>query len=187
MKSILTRNEALRSMRDSVSKPETVNHMLAAEAVMRALARRFGEDEEEWGLAGLLHDIDVEIIESEPNAHGKLGADLACDLGASKAVCRAIMCHNEQLGLRCENRMEKALFCADPITGLITASALVRPDKKLTGLTAASVLKRFNEKRFAAAVKREQISACADLGLELKDFVALALDAMKGISNHLEL
>ncbi|MCX5998250.1 MAG: phosphohydrolase, partial [Chloroflexi bacterium] len=118
------------------------------------------ENEEEWGAVGLIHDIDVELTEEDPSSHSKLGADLARDLGASRTMCDAILRHNEAHGIPCETLMSKALFCADPLTGLITAAALVRPDKKLDRITAESVMKRFKEKRFAAGAKRENIATC---------------------------
>jgi len=187
MKSNLGRREALSAVKENVAKGYVVNHMLATEAIMRALAKRFGEDEEEWGLTGLLHDIDVEVTEGEPQAHSKLGADIAEELGASRAVCHAILCHNERHGVPCQTRLEKALFCTDPLTGLITAAALVRPDRKLDGLTPDSLMKRFKEKRFAAGATREHIAQCQDIGLELEEFIALGLDAMKGIAPDLGL
>jgi len=183
----MDRKEALNSVRENVGNRNLVKHMLATEAVMRALAQRLDEDEEEWGLTGLLHDIDVELTEGDMKAHSKLGADLARELGASQAMARAILCHNQAHGVPCESRLDRALFCVDPLTGLITAAALVRPDKKLAGLTTKSVLKRFRESRFAAAVDREQISSCGELGLELNEFVELGLKAMQDISVTLEL
>jgi len=161
--------------------------MLATEAIMRALARRLGEDEEEWGLTGLLHDIDVELTGGDMSSHSKLGADLAKELGASEAMAHAILCHNEAHGVPRETKLDKALFCVDPLTGLITAAALVRPNKKLAGLEAKSVLKRFKEKSFAAGASREQISLCSEIGLELGEFVELGLKAMQEISSDLGL
>jgi putative nucleotidyltransferase with HDIG domain len=183
----MERKEALNSIRENVGNQNLVKHMLAAEAVMRALAQRLGEDEEEWGLTGLLHDIDVELTEGDMKAHSKLGADLARELGASEAMSHAILCHNQAHGVPCDSRLDKALFCVDPLTGLITAAALVRPDKKLAGLTAKSVLKRFKENRFAAAVDREQILSCGELGLALDEFIELGLKAMQDIAADLGL
>jgi putative nucleotidyltransferase with HDIG domain len=154
---------------------------------MRALARRFGEDEEEWGLAGLLHDIDMELTEGDMNTHSRLGADLARELGASEAAAHAILCHNQAHGIPLETKLDKALYCADPLTGLITAAALVRQDKKLAGVEATSVKKRFKEKSFAAGASREQISQCSEIGLELDQFLELGLEAMKGIATSLGL
>jgi putative nucleotidyltransferase with HDIG domain len=183
----MTREEALNSVRENVENQNTVKHMLATEAIMRALSKRFGEDEEEWGLAGLLHDIDVELTEGDMSSHGKLGADLVREMGASEAVCRAILAHNETLGVPRESMLDKALFCADPLTGLITAAALVRPDKKLGSVEPKSVRKRFKEKSFAAGASRENISSCSELGLELDEFMELGLRAMQGIAGDLGL
>lgn len=183
----MNRQEALESVRANVENGNLVKHMLATEAIMRALARRMGGDENEWGLAGLLHDIDVELTEGDMTSHSKLGADLARDMGASEAIANAILCHNETHGVVPETPMEKALICADPLTGLITAAVLVRPDKKINGLEASSVRKRFKEKSFAAGANREQIARCADIGFELDEFIAIGLEAMKGIAPQLGL
>ena len=183
----MTREEALNSIKANVENGNLVKHMLATEAIMRALARRLGEDEEEWGLTGLLHDIDMELTGEDMNVHSKLGADLAKELGTSEAVAHAILCHNPTHGIPRETRLDKALFCVDPLTGLIIAAVLVRPDKKLAGLEAKSVRKRFKEKSFAAGANREQISLCSELGLELDEFIELGVEAMKGIAANLGL
>ena len=183
----MTREEALDSIKANVENENLIKHMLATEAIMRALARRLGEDEEEWGLTGLLHDIDMELTEGDMNIHSKLGADLARELGASEAMAHAILCHNEMHGIPRETKLDKALFCADPLTGLITAATLVRPDKKLAGLEVKSVIKKFKQKSFAAGVDREQISLCSEIGLELDEFIQLGVEAMKGIAADLGL
>jgi len=183
----MTRDEALDSVKANVENKNTIKHMLATEAIMRALAKRLGEDEEEWGLTGLLHDIDMELTEGDMSTHSKLGADLVRELGASEAMANAILCHNEAHGIPRETELDKALFCADPLTGLIIAAALVRPDKKLAGVEAKSVRKRFKEKSFAAGANREQISECTELGLELDEFLELGLKALKGIADDLGL
>ncbi len=183
----MNREEALDSVKANVENENLVKHMLATEAIMRALARRLGEEREEWGLTGLLHDIDVELTEGDMKSHSKLGADLTREMGASEATTHAILCHNEGPGIPLETKLDKALFCADPLTGLITAAALVRPDKKLAGVEAKSVKKRFKEKSFAAGASREQIASCSELGLELDEFIELGLKAMKGIAAGLGL
>ncbi|RLC70872.1 MAG: phosphohydrolase [Chloroflexi bacterium] len=183
----MDRTEVLTSVRTNVENENLVKHMLAVEAIMRALARRLGEDEEEWGLTGLLHDIDVELTGGNPNVHGKLGADVARELGASEQMCHAILCHNPAHGVPRESLLDKALFCTDHLTGLITAAALVRPDKKLAGLTVDSLRKRFKEKRFAAGANREQIASCQEIGLGLEEFLALGLEAMQSIAPELGL
>lgn len=183
----MTREEALDSVKANVENVNLVKHMLATESIMEVLARRLGEDEDEWGLTGLLHDIDVELTEGDMSNHSKLGADLVRAMGASEAVVHAILCHNEEHGVPRETKLDRALFCADPLTGLITAAALVRPDKKLAGVEARSVRKRFKEKSFAAGASREQMASCSELGLELDEFIELGLKAMKGIAKELAL
>lgn len=183
----MDREEALDSVKANVENENSVKHMLATEAIMQALARRLGEDEEEWGLTGLLHDIDMELTEGDMTNHSKLGADLVREMGASEAMAHAVLCHNEAHGIPLETKLDKALFCTDPLTGLIVAAALVRPDKKLAGVEARSVKKRFKEKSFAAGANREQIASCSELGLELDEFIDLGLKAMQGIAAELGL
>jgi len=183
----VTREEALDSIQANIENENTIKHMLATEAIMRALARRLDEDEEEWGLTGLLHDIDMELTEGDMATHSKLGADLARELGASEAMANAILCHNQTHGIPLETKLDKALFCVDPLTGLIIATALVRPDKKLARVEVRSVRKRFKEKSFAAGANREQIAQCTDIGLELDQFIELGLEAMKEIAPDLGL
>jgi len=180
------RDTILESVYENVRDKNMVKHMLATEAIMRAVARRLGEDEEEWGLTGLVHDIDVELVKHDMSTHSRLGADIAQELGASASVTHAVLCHNEAHDVPRETRLDRALFCADPLSGLITAAALIRPDK-LTGLTTKSVLKRFREKSFAAGVNRDQVALCSEIGLELEEFVTLGIEAMQGIASDLDL
>ena len=183
----MNRKEAFDSIEANVENRNLIKHMLATEAIMRALAKKFSEDKEEWGLAGLLHDIDVELTEGDMANHSKLGADLVREMGVSKTVVQAVLCHNEAHGITCETKLDKALYCTDPLTGLITAAALVHPDRKLAGVEVKSVRKRFREKSFAAGVRREQIAGCSELGLELDEFIEMGLKAMKGIAKELGL
>ena len=183
----MTREEALDSIKTNVENENLIKHMLATEAIMRTLAKHLGEDEEEWGLAGLLHDIDVELTQGDMHTHSKLGADLARELGANEAVVHAILCHNEAHGTPRETKLDKALFCVDPLTGLITAAALVRPDKKLASLEAKSVIKKFKQKGFAAGANRQQITQCSELGFEFDQFIDLGLMAMQAIAADLGL
>ncbi|MCJ7604419.1 MAG: HDIG domain-containing protein [Dehalococcoidales bacterium] len=183
----MDRQEAMESIQANVENQNLVKHMLATEAIMRALARKMEEDENEWGLAGLLHDIDVELTNGDMNTHGRLGADLVRDLGASEAIANAVLCHNDAHGVAPETSLEKALFCTDPLTGLITAVALVRPDKKLASVEVKSVTKRMKEARFAAGANRDNIRRCSEIGLELDEFVGIGLEAMKGIADDLGL
>jgi len=183
----MKREEALNSIKDKVKTENSVKHMLAAEAIMRALAKRLGEDEEEWGLAGLLHDIDLELYGGDMTVHSRMGSDMVRALGVSEVIVQAILRHNETHGLPRETRMDKALFCADPVTGLITATALVMPDKKLASVQANSVRKRFKAKGFAAGANRENIAKCSELDIELDEFIEIGLKAMQGIAPELGL
>jgi len=183
----MDREEVLDSVRDNVADENLIKHMVATEAIMRALARRFDQDEEKWGLTGLMHDIDVELTENDMNTHSKLGADLARELGASTDMRQAILCHNEAHGIPCDTLLSQALFCSDPLTGLITAAALVRPDKSLQGITVESLKKRYKEKRFAAGANRENIATCQETGVELDEFLSIGLEAMKEIAPDLGL
>ena len=183
----MNREEALAAVRQNIKNENLIRHMLATEAIMRLLAKRFGENEEEWGLAGLLHDIDLEIIGDDMNVHSQRSAEMAKQLGASDAICHAILCHNEVHGEPFRTMMDKALFCTDPLTGLITAAALVRPEKKLGFVEVKSIRKRFKEKSFAAGANREQIAKCSEISLELDDFIALGLEAMKSVAESLGL
>ncbi len=183
----MDREEALDAIRANVENENLVKHMLAAEAIMRALAKHLGEDEEVWGLTGLWHDIDVELTRGDMKTHSKLGADMARDLGASPEITHAILCHNGVHGAPFENRLDRAMYCADPLTGLITAVALVYPGKKIAGVETDSVLRRFRQPKFAAGANREQIMVCRELGLELDQFVKIGLEAMQSVAEELGL
>lgn len=155
---------------------------------MKALARRFNEDEEKWGLAGLLHDIDYEKVKDDLSQHSLVGAKILEDLGLDKDICQAVKVHNEAHGIAPETLMEKALFAADPLTGLIVAAALVLPSKKIKDLTADNVLNRFKEKAFARGASREIIGKCEELlGLGLEEFTKIGLGAIQEIDSDLGL
>lgn len=182
----MKRAEVLNSIKANIQDKNTLKHMLATEAIMKALAKKLGENEKEWGLTGLIHDIDMELVGGDLNTHSKLGADIARELGATDEIAHAVLCHNEAHGVLRETKLDKALFCVDPLTGLITACALVRPDK-LSGLTTKSVMKHFRQPKFAAGANREQIALCSELDLELQEFIALGIKAMQGIASELGL
>jgi putative nucleotidyltransferase with HDIG domain len=183
----MEREIALAAIERSVANRNLIAHMLATEAIMRALAVRFGEDADVWGVTGLLHDIDVETTEGDMQRHAKEGAEMARELGASEAQAAAILKHNETHGLPRETLLEKALYCADPLSGLITAAALIRPEKQLANVELKSVRKRFKERSFAAGANREQIALCSEIDLELDDFLEIGLAAMKQVAPELGL
>lgn len=164
-----------------------VKHCLASEAVMRSLAKKLGRDANEWGIAGLLHDIDVEITHADPLVHGPYAANLLKDKISDEAL-DAIVMHNEMAtGKERTTEFQHALAAGETITGLITATTLVYPDKKLAGVKPSSVTKRMNQKAFAASVKRENILECEKIGIPLGEFAELAVAAMREISDQLGL
>lgn len=183
----MTRDEALELVREQVKNKNLVKHMLAVEAVMARLAEHFGEDKNLWSLTGLLHDIDYDKTVNQPEQHGLLGARLLEEKGFPGEMVQAVKAHNEALGTPRTSRMDRALYAADPVTGLLVAAALVHPDKKLASIDVDFVLKRFKEKSFARGANREQIESCRELGLPLEKFIALSLEAMQGIAGELNL
>jgi putative nucleotidyltransferase with HDIG domain len=183
----MDRNQAVRVMEENVRNANLRKHILAVEAVMRCLARRFGEDEERWGLAGLLHDLDYEVTKDDPDRHSLVGAEMCERLGVEPEVVDAVRAHNERHGLPRETALAKALHFADPVTGLVVAAALINPEKKLAAIDASFVMKRFGEKAFARGANREVIKRCAELGLELEEFVGLAVEAMTAVAADLGL
>jgi len=181
----MIRQEALELMQKNVANHNLQKHCLAVEAVMQALARHFEDDAEAWGLTGLLHDIDYDQTKDDPARHSLVGGNMLADLGVSSDIVAAVKAHNDRHGLPRETRMEKALYCTDPVTGLVVAGALILPDKKLAALNVEFLLNRFHEKSFARGARRETILACSELDLPLGEFLGVSLKAMQGISDEL--
>ncbi|MDI6711520.1 MAG: HDIG domain-containing protein [Thermoanaerobacterales bacterium] len=183
----MQREEALKLLRENLKNKNLFNHSLAVEAVMRRLAEHFGEDPERWGLAGLLHDIDYERTKDDPDRHSIEGAVMLEEAGLPDDIVYAVKVHNDRHGLPRRSLMDKALFATDPLTGFIVAGALIRPEKKLAPVDVPFLTHRFKEKSFARGANRETMKACADIGLSLEDFIALGLEAMKGIAGEIGL
>ncbi len=162
-------------------------HMLAVEACMRAYARKFGEDENKWGITGLLHDFDYEKYPT-PAEHPFVGNKILEERGYPEDVRRAILSHADYSGVKRESQMEKALYACDEVSGFITASALVKPNKSLAEVEAKSVRKKMKDKAFARSVNRDDIiNGAADLGVDLEEHIAFCIEAMKGIAGELGL
>jgi putative nucleotidyltransferase with HDIG domain len=162
-------------------------HMLAVEACMRAYARKFGQDENKWGITGLLHDFDYEKYPT-PAEHPFVGNKILEERGYPEDVRRAILSHADYSGVKRENQMEKALYACDEVSGFITASALVKPNKSLAEVEAKSVRKKMKDKAFARSVNRDDIiNGAADLGVDLEEHIAFCIEAMKGIAGELGL
>jgi len=179
----LTREQALEIVRQHIKEENLIRHVLATEAVMRALASRLGQDEEQWGLSGLLHDIDYEEVEQDPAKHGLVGAQLLENMGVDSDIVHAVKAHNEYHGVERVTLMDKALYAADPITGFITAVSLVLPSKDVADVTVKQVKKKLKDKAFARGANREQINSCEQLGLSLDEFIEISLEAMKGMQS----
>lgn len=184
----MNREQALREVKKRVKNRNLLKHMYAVEAVMRRLAKRLGGQEEQWALAGLLHDIDYEETAQDPAKHSLVGAEILSDLGVDPEIVWAVKVHNSAHGLERRSLLDSALHIADPLTGLIVAAALIHPEKKLAAIDTQFVLNRFGEKQFARGANREQIALCQEeLGMSLEEFVELGLEAMQAIAGDLGL
>ncbi|MFN3301565.1 MAG: HDIG domain-containing metalloprotein [Patescibacteria group bacterium] len=183
----MIRDKAFKLLKEKIKNQNLIKHSLAVEAVMIELAEFFSEDKEKWGLAGLLHDIDYEETKNLPEKHGLVGGKILEELGLDKEIVEAVKAHNEIHNLPRQTKLAKALFCTDPITGLIVAATLVLPSKKINDLTVENILNRFKEKSFARGANREIISSCSEIGLTLEEFVRISLTAMQKISSELGL
>jgi putative nucleotidyltransferase with HDIG domain len=184
----IDRDGALALLKSHVKNPNVLKHSLASEAVLGALAERLGEDRVRWELAGLLHDLDMELTHGEPASHALETASILSEMGVEAEIVEAIRLHNEMaVQERRSLPLHHALAAGETITGLITATALVYPDKRLASVKSKSILKRMKEKAFAASVNRDTIRECERLGIPLPDFAELALEAMRSISEELGL
>jgi putative nucleotidyltransferase with HDIG domain len=184
---VKTREDAYTLMTEWTQNESLRRHMLATEAAMRAYARRFGEDEDLWGLAGLLHDFDYDRHPSLEE-HPMVGTTVLEKQSYPSEVVYAIRTHADYLGLPRDNLMDKALFAVDEMTGFITAAALVRPDKSIMSLEAKSVRKRMKDKAFARPVSREDLIHGAEgLGVDLDDHIEFVIRAMRTIAPELGL
>jgi uncharacterized protein len=184
----MTREEAVRLLQEHIRNERMLSHSYASEAVMRALARRLGRNEEKWGLAGLLHDLDLEKVNGDLKVHALETARMLEEKGVDPDIIDAVRMHNEMAaGARRDREFQHALAAGETVTGLIMATAMVYPDKKLASVKLKSVVKRMKEKAFAASVNRENIMECEKLGLPLDEFVQISLDAMREISERLGL
>lgn len=181
----MTREEAYKLTRPRFSNKNLFKHVLAVEAVMRELANYFDRDVEKWGLVGLLHDLDYEETADTPERHTLVTEEILQQYNLEPEIIHAIKAHNNLAPH--DSLLDKALYAADPITGLIVAATLMHPDKKLASVTSEFVLRRFKEKSFARGANREQIQSCESFGLSLEDFTDIALQGMQKISKDLGL
>lgn len=194
----MKKEDAIKLLNEMIKSPNLIRHGLAVEAIMKSLCKYLKEkhpelpesefNEEEWGVVGLLHDADYELVEKDPKRHTVVTGEKLRELGVSERIIEGIRAHHWGVKPIRENIMEKAVFCADDSSGLITACALVQPEKKLATVKLESVIKKFKNPSFASGAKREQILSCEkDLEIPLDKFMGIALKAMQDISSELGL
>ncbi len=189
--------QAYKLMEEMIQNSNLRKHGIAVEVIMRDLCKFLKEkhpeqseeefNEDEWAIVGLLHDADYEAVEKDPARHTLVTEEKLRPLGVSERIIDGIKAHHDGIKNSRDNFLEKGVYAADDISGLITAVALVK-DKKLSNVTVESVMKKFNQPNFAAGAKREQIKkGCEELGLNLEEFVTIALGAMQKASEKLGL
>lgn len=188
----LTRDIALKLIDQHISDPVTKLHLRESEEIMRALARHFGENEDVWGIAGLLHDIDWDLTKNDTAQHCIVCQDILKNAGATDFLITTIVSHGYGNGsipalmaYKRTTRIQHALAAAETLTGLIIASALMQPDKKLASVKLSSLKKKFKNKAFAARCDRSIISECEQAGIALDDFLHVGLVALQGIGDEL--
>ncbi len=189
---MISREKAVEILNKHLSTEHLVKHSYAVEVVMRELAKKIDpENEEKWAIAGLLHDLDADLLDyknGEGNLHGPKAVELLKEEGfGDEEMYHAICAHNKDCGVKIENKMDQAIYAADPITGFITAITLVYPDKKINSVKVKSITKRMKETRFAAGADRAAMKSIEKLGMTFADFAELSLNAMKEISDDLGL
>jgi len=183
----MNRQQAWELLCEYTKSKNLRKHALAVEAAMRAYARRFGEDEELWGVVGLVHDFDYEKYPTAEE-HPSKGAEILREKGWPEEIIRAVLSHAPYTGVTRDSLMEKTLFAVDELTGLIVAVALVRPSKSIYDVKVRSIKKKWKDKSFAAGVNRADVEeGAADLEIELNEHIAIVLEAMQGIANELGL
>jgi putative nucleotidyltransferase with HDIG domain len=181
----MNREDALSLLKQHLKNKNLVKHCLAVEACMKALAVRLGHDPGPWGLAGILHDLDYEVTEKSPKLHTTETVKVLREKGIDEAIVHAVQAHAGKVPS--ESPMDWAIFSVDPLTGLIIAATLMHPDKKLKSIDLEFVKRRYKEKSFARGARREEIEACRNLGLDLDEFLSIAIAAMQGIDEDLGL
>ena len=183
----MDREGTLELLREFVKTEVLMKHLLAVEAAMQAYARKYGGDEERWGIAGLLHDFDWEIVPT-PEEHPTYGANILRDRGYPEDIVRAVLTHGDHTGIQRETLMERAVFAVDELSGFVRAVTLVRPTKSLDEVIPRSVVKKMKDKAFARDVNREDITKGAgELGVDLEEHIAFIIESLKPVAAELGL
>ncbi|MFA4986631.1 MAG: HDIG domain-containing metalloprotein [Candidatus Brocadiia bacterium] len=184
----MNRESAFELLKQHVHTPANIAHALEAEAVMRAMAKRLGQDQNKWGICGLLHDLDWELTQLNPAKHGLVTAEMLAATDIDPDILAAIPAHNGDLnGSVCDTQMAKALMPSETVTGLVIACILVRPDRNFATLQVSSIRKKMKDKSFARNVSRETIMKVEELGIPLEEFLELAKNAIAEIQSSLSL
>lgn len=182
----MTREEAMKLLKENVSKGNLLKHMYAVEAIMKGTAGFLNEDKERWGLLGLIHDIDFEKT-PEPEKHCTVAPEILKGR-VDEEIVRAVKAHNfENLNVQPETNMEKALIAADSVSGLVIAAALIIPSKKLADVKVESISNKFKKKDFARNCSRERILFCEQIGIPREKFFEISLKALQNVSDDLGL
>jgi putative nucleotidyltransferase with HDIG domain len=183
----LSYDDALALLRAHNANESLVRHGIAVGATTAAYARKYGEDELKWRIAGLLHDVDYEEHPTVEE-HGKVGAGWLRNLGYPDDIVYAVEAHNPYHGLARTDLLSRVVYACDELAGLITAAALVRPNKSIVGLEASSVRKKMKDKAFARGVNRDDIiTGAQELGVDLTEHIAFEIEAMSGVATELGL
>ena len=184
---VMDRDNTVAFLRQHVKTEMLMKHLFTVEAAMRGYARKFGEDEDRWGIAGLLHDFDWEICPA-PEDHPTFGAQILRDHGYSEEMVRAVLTHGDHTGIPRESQMEHTLFAVDELSGFIRAVALVRPSKSLDDVSPRSVRRKMKDKAFAKDVSRDGIIRGAEeLNIDLDEHIAFVVESMKPIAGQIDL
>ena len=188
MSTLFSRDKALALLNDNIKNKNLIKHCIATEAIMVKLAKRFSQDETLWGITGLIHDIDLEKTQDSLEKHALIAVEMLKEHDFPKEGLQAILAHNgDILNIAHDSEFDYALTCAETITGLIVATALVYPDKKIKSVKPKSVKKRMKEKLFAKSVNRDSIMLCEKIDIPLAEFIELSLNAMCEIDTELGL
>ena len=184
---VMEREHTIQFLREHVKTEMLMKHLLTVEAAMRGYARKRGEDEDRWGIAGLLHDFDWEICPT-PESHPTYGSEILREHGYPEDIIRAVLTHGDHTGLARESLMEHTLYAVDELSGFIRAVALVRPNKNLDDVTPRSVRRKMRDKNFAKDVNRDDITRGAEeLGVDLDEHITFIVESMKPIAEQIDL
>jgi putative nucleotidyltransferase with HDIG domain len=183
---MITREESLERVKQHVKNRNLVKHMIAVSAIMRGVAEKLGKDSALWEAVGMLHDIDYEEVGEDWDRHGLVSAEIVADALPEEAL-HAIKAHNPRTGVEAESLIDIALLAADGLSGLVVATGLMMPDKKLDKVKVRSLKRKFKDRSFARGVNRDNIRRCEEFGISFEEFLAIGLESMQSVSNELGL